>query len=759
MAQDAEVDLILTDSHLAERLSYGRPVLIEDAWNMAPAKAEAPQDPESLAYILFTSGSTGQPKGVAVPHRAVVNLLAAMQHELRLSPDDRFLAVTNLCFDISALEIFWPLVTGARLVIAGQDTLFDGAKLITHLDQYGITAMQATPSTWRLLIEAGWTRATSDLKVLCGGEALPADLADQLTLRSDSVWNLYGPTETTIWSSLSRVKWDCPPAIGRPVRNTRFYVLDPRMRRVGIGLPGELYIGGDGLAAGYWNRPDLTRDRFVPNPFETGGGRLYRTGDTVRFRADGELEYLGRLDSQVKVRGMRIELGEVESVANEHPAIQQAVAIVREDAPGDQRLVCYAVVAHGTQTDAGGVREFLQRKLPDYMVPTVQLIDSLPITSNGKIDRKRLPALVAPAVVSAKPRNSVETRLLAVWKRVLGIAGIGIHDNFFELGGHSLLAMQLLAEVEKAFGTRLPVATIFSAQTVEQMAAVLSEGSVNPVSSAVAFQTDGGLPPLFIVPLADGSPFAYADLAKALGADQPVYVLEYLGLEAGKPLERIEEIAEYFIREIRKIAPRGPYRLAGFCMGGVIAFEMAQQLVAAGEEAPRLAMVETWHPSSIPTAGTAPAAFRSYRFLAEGVARHLAALSRLGPGEAIRYIREKSAIVKEMLLSRDVYRGNRKHYEHRVFEANYRAGARYEPAYLPGCIRLFLAGGLEVDPALDTRLAWRDLSEEVSITKSTGTDVIDLLKGQHMGAFAESLKIWLCEPETVEALQEVKRVS
>jgi amino acid adenylation domain-containing protein len=560
MMEDAGVELLLTQRHLAARLSpcFAACVLIEDSLTMVPCVSPAQEDPDSLAYIMFTSGSTGRPKGVAVPHRAIVNLLSSMRREPGLAPHDHFLAVTNLCFDISVLELFGPLITGARIVIASKDAQTDGAKLLKTLRVHGITMMQATPATWRLLIPAGWTRKTCNLKVLCGGEALPEDLANQLLERSESVWNLYGPTETTIWSSLSRVREHCPVTIGRPIQNTQFYVLDRRMRRVPIGIPGELYIGGDGLAAGYLNRSGLKGDGFLPNPFDSPGGRLYKTGDRVRYRADGEMEYLGRMDLQIKVRGLRIEPGEVEAVVKQYAGIEQAVAIVREDVPGDQRLVCYAVPGQGARIDPSAVRASVKNRLPDYMVPTLVLLEALPLTGNGKIDRARLPAPAEDRRHREKPRNTFEKRLLPIWKQVLGLDEIGIKDNFFDLGGHSLLAMRLLAEVERVFDRRLPVATVFAAQTLEEMAEVLSQGAVQPVSSLVAIQKQGSQLPLFVVPLADGNPLFFADLARFLGSDQPVYVFQYVGLEGdGSPMERIEEIAEHFLAEMRKVQPVG----------------------------------------------------------------------------------------------------------------------------------------------------------------------------------------------------------
>jgi amino acid adenylation domain-containing protein len=747
---DSCAALLLTQRSMLPRLpsDAGTPILIEDALTLPAGNTVEAQDPETLAYVVFTSGSTGKPKGVRVPHHALVNLLCSMQHRPGLTEDDRLFAVTNLCFDISALELFLPLITGARVVIAEGQTVGDGSKLLESLPRHGITVMQATPATWRILIEAGWGRANCSLKVLCGGEALSPALANELIRRSDSVWNLYGPTETTVWSSVSVIAENSPVTIGRPIRNTRFYALDRRMRRVPVGVPGELYIGGDGLASGYLNRPELTSEKFVANAVETDGGRLYRTGDEVRYRADGDVEYFGRLDFQVKVRGHRIELGEVECIASKHPGVRQAVAIVREDTPGDQRLVCYVVPVLGTALRGSELRAAMEEKLPDFMMPAIVVLDSLPLTANGKIDRSRLPAPGEARSTGGEPRNVVERKLLAIWKQVLRLNEIGIADNFFDLGGHSLLAMRLLAEVDRTFGQRLPVAMVFRAQTVEQMAAILKQPSSIPWPSLVTLQPLGLQAPLFVIPGAYGGTIEYTDLVRRLGSDRPVHVLQFVGLDGQrKPMERIEAIAEYFIGEIRKVQPRGPYRLAGFCIGGIIAFEMAQQLIASGEEPSQIALVETWHPRSIHKMRGAPVGLRPFIFLARGLGRHLGIMLKLSPGEASRHLRGNIATVREIILRRDVFReGKYGHYIEILAEANYRAGSRYTPAVYPGRILLVYAGNLKIEADRDTRLVWRNLARDgCRVVRTAAAWGGEVLTKPHVKALAGGLAEWLRE--------------
>ncbi|MCG3148786.1 MAG: Linear gramicidin synthase subunit D [Verrucomicrobiae bacterium] len=482
MVADARPVVILTQQKLAGSVpAHESQVVILDALTESTQKTEL-RKPQStdLAYVLYTSGSTGKPKGVQIPHRAVVNFLLSMQREPGLSASDVLVAVTTLSFDIAGLELYLPLVTGARVVIASRVEAADPERLLELLTKSGATVLQATPVTWRLLVGAGWN-GTPKLKVLCGGEALPVELAEQLVERSDEVWNLYGPTETTIWSAVSRVLPNQALSLGRPIANTDFYVLDALLQPVPVGVPGELLIGGAGVARGYLNRPELTAEKFIAHPFRAGE-RLYRTGDLVRYRGDGTVEFLGRLDHQVKIRGFRIELGEIETALGQLPAVRQAVVIAREDEPGEKRLVAYLL---GTETPESELRAFLKERVPDYMVPAAFVwLEKYPLTPNGKVDRKALPAPAVTAVTGTEyvaPRTEWERQLVAVWERIFNRQRIGVRDNFFELGGHSLLALRLMAKVEQLAGAEVPLLTLFQAPTVEQLAA-----AVQPKAGAVA---------------------------------------------------------------------------------------------------------------------------------------------------------------------------------------------------------------------------------------------------------------------------------
>ncbi|HEU5199227.1 MAG TPA: amino acid adenylation domain-containing protein [Ktedonobacterales bacterium] len=490
MAQDARLSVLLTQQSLLDQVPTGNwPTLCLDTeWEqMAQAAPETPARAvaaSNLAYVLYTSGSTGTPKGVQISHAALLNFLSSMRQRPGLSRQDILLAVTSLSFDIAGLELYLPLLAGACLEVASRQATQDGALLADYLARCGATVLQATPATWRMLLAADWQPAPQ-MRILCGGEALPATLAASLQANDAQVWNLYGPTETTIWSSVQRVveghKADGPVPLGQPITQTQFYVLDPYGHLAPLGVPGELYIGGIGLARGYLRRPDLTAGRFLPDPFsEVPGARMYRTGDRVRWRAEGTLEYLGRSDFQVKLRGYRIELGEIESVLEQQPGVAQAVVVLRTDISTDQRLVAYIVPEPDrVPPNATELRQGLQAHLPEYMLPAAYvLLEHLPLTPNGKLNRRALPAPEWTAQLEAgylAPRTPVEKQLASLWARVLGIEQVGINDNFFALGGHSLLATQLLAHIHNTFQARLPLRALFEAPTIAIFAPLLEQ--------------------------------------------------------------------------------------------------------------------------------------------------------------------------------------------------------------------------------------------------------------------------------------------
>ncbi|MEM8531177.1 MAG: amino acid adenylation domain-containing protein [Chloroflexota bacterium] len=481
----------------------------------------------SPAYVIYTSGSTGQPKGVVVTHQALVNFLESMRHTPGIAAADTLFAVTTFSFDIAMLELFLPLLVGAQVVIATADETTDAQLLRTRLVETGATYMQATPATWRMLLDDGW-EGQQKLTILCGGEALPRDLAQALLPRCNALWNMYGPTETTIWSATQQItETDTAITIGPPIANTQLYVLDDMYQPVPIGVPGHLYIGGNGLARGYLNRPDLTAERFVPHPFSViPNARLYRTGDLARYHEDGTIEYIGRDDLQVKVRGFRIELGEIESVLGQHPSVHQTVVLAREDVPGERYLAAYIVPTSEQSFDTQELRQFLQKQIPAYMIPSVYVsLTTFPLTPNRKIDRRALPApegvITASTVEFVAPRTPTEEMVAGIWANILHQPQVGAFDNFFALGGHSLLATRLIAHIRDTFHVNLPMRSVFETATVAELATQIEQLRHNQKQSA--------LPPIIPVERSRVLPLSFAQerlwVVYQFAPDSPAYNL------------------------------------------------------------------------------------------------------------------------------------------------------------------------------------------------------------------------------------------
>ena len=614
MARDSQLSVLLTLQHLdpdwASALQARRVFL--DA-SQAPWRSEqtgnlmGPGNCGSLAYVLYTSGSTGQPKGVAVEQRSVVNLLCAMQTTLGVNDQDVVLAATSLGFDIAVLELWLPLLVGARLVISPNIGRIGGEAVCREIDRQGITVFQSTPSTWQLLLKSGWA-GKPGLKALCGGEALPQELASQICERCGALWNLYGPTETTIWSAAARVTRKQPIVIGRPIANTQVYILDEHRHPVPVGVAGELFIGGDGLARGYLNRPELNAEHFVPNPFSHDPkARLYRTGDRGRWLSGGDLEFLGRLDNQVKVRGYRVELGEVEAALLRHPEVQEAAVMAAPAPGGTPALAAYLVVRAGGRLELGELRQHLVHWLPDYMIPSgFTVLAKLPLNANGKVDRRALAKMeghkLAASTERVSPRNLLEEQLVAIWKEVLGLSEVGIYDNFFDLGGHSLPAIRLVAELKRVLGRPVPVAAVFQCPTIESMARMLAEGqgAPSPWTALVPLQPKGSKPPFYFVHGLGGGVFHFWDVALLLDADQPSYALLAVRDREQPRHARVEEMAAHYAREIRIHQPQGPYYLGGYSAGGWIAYATAQELRRQGQPVAMLALLDTYPSTLLP---------------------------------------------------------------------------------------------------------------------------------------------------------------
>jgi amino acid adenylation domain-containing protein len=578
------------------------PAPLVAAYDAAPLAT--PPDPAQLAYVLFTSGSTGRPKGVEIPRGAFANFLRSMMHEPGMSEDDRLLAVSTTSFDIAGLELFLPLCVGATTVIADRATVIDPRRLRAKLEASAISFMQATPATWRLLLDTGW-RGRDGLRLLCGGEAMSAALADRLLAGGNQLWNMYGPTETTVWSTLQRIEpgYDVI-SIGRPIDRTQIHVLDEQRQPVAAGEVGELYIGGHGLARGYRGRADLTAERFIQNPGGPADDRIYRTGDLGRMMPDGRFECLGRIDHQVKIRGYRIELGEIESVLRQAGDVGE-VLVVAEDQDGDPRLAAYWV--------GGAKREALidvaRRRLPAYMVPSAYVhLDAFPLSPNGKIDRKRLPRSTAapqpvPTLSLNLPRNDAETRIAALWTEILGVGQVGVDQDFFSVGGTSVLAIALRERIRRDMGVELPMTAFFESPTVGRQASHIGNNqTATSLHDAIVVQlrrSRSTREPLFCLL----GVHLYQELALMLAGDRPVIGVHrpFLHIPGVDRRPSVPEMAAGYLELIRQHQPHGPYHLAGLCFGGIVAYEAARQLEAQGERVALVAVFDGILPRAIRT--------------------------------------------------------------------------------------------------------------------------------------------------------------
>ncbi len=611
MIKDSELSVIITQTEFLNLFTNFDGVLLDiqkeksilDSYPAYLNKIEC--FPENKAYVIYTSGSTGRPKGVAILHRSVVNFLYSMMEKPGISKDDILLSVTSLSFDISVLEIFLPLAAGAKVVLVPKEITYDGQMLLKNLRQSKANIMQATPSTWRLLLSAGWNEKFN-LRILCGGEPFNTDLAEQLLDRCDELWNMYGPTETTIWSSVKKISAKEKITLGSPIANTQFYVLDSNRKLLPEGMPGELYIGGAGLAEGYLNNPELTAEKFIDNPFIYNGEKIYRTGDIVRIIRNGECEFLHRADNQIKLRGYRIELGEIESALYSNNYVKEAAVIIKEIKTGDVRLIAFVVMENKAKLNLSEAKLHLGKKLPEYMIPSLIIeLEKLPLTPNGKVDKKALATMVEVdnfnKLEKVEPRDETEKELVKIWQKVLGTGKIGVTDDFFELGGHSLLAVFLFNEINKNFGTDLPLSLLFTFPTIEGISFHIREKKYNQAQQVLLKLKNGnGRHPLFLIHGAGGNVFLYKELAEHLHNEIPVYGVQSIHLVNNSFIERnLIDMAERYVNEILTVQPEGPYYLAGYCMGGTVALEIAQQLQRRGKSVAVLALLETYNVNTL----------------------------------------------------------------------------------------------------------------------------------------------------------------
>ncbi|WP_250125832.1 non-ribosomal peptide synthetase [Chroococcidiopsis sp. CCMEE 29] len=613
MLEDTQVPIIVTQEQwqatFAER---SLPVCLD---RDAAAIAQQPQHnvtstvtSTNLAYAIYTSGSTGKPKGVLIEQRGLTNLAHAQRQVFDLQSSDRILQFASLSFDASIFEIVMALQVGATLYLAKQESRL-GTALVKFLQKNAITTVTLPPTVLRGLPVADLPALKT---IISAGEACSSEVVAGWAGFGRRFFNAYGPTEATVWSTVAEIGHSgIKPPLGRAIANTQLHVLDADLQPVAVGIPGELYIGGDSLARGYLNRPELTAERFIPNPFgETSAlmsaNRLYKTGDLVRYHSDGSLEFLGRIDDQVKIRGYRIELGEIETVLSQHPAIQETAVAVHEDRGVNQRLVAYIVfkVEKLTPTE---LRHYLQEKLPEYLIPSAFVVlELLPLTPNGKIDRNTLRCLHPPAEqrdTLVTPRTPTEEKLAKLWAQVLGLEQVSVDDNFFTVGGDSLLAMQLIEQVQQQFQQEFPLSNLFLAPTIAQLATLLGQPLASTSSTAsdwsplVPLQPAGSNRPFFCVHPVFGVVFPYYELARQLGTDQPFYGLHPVGLTGKQPpYTQIKDMAAAYLQALRQVQPQGPYLLGGWSFGGLVAFEMAQQLQSVGQQVALLALIDTLAP-------------------------------------------------------------------------------------------------------------------------------------------------------------------
>lgn len=719
------------------------------------------RDTEDAACVLYTSGSTGLPKGVVIPHRAISRLVKNTNY-VDLGPEDRVAHASNVAFDAALFDVWGGLLNGGRLVILSKDTVLSPDTLSATLKSTGVTTLFLTTSLFHLLAREKPDAFESVSTVLVGGESFePAAARSVLAAGPPKrLLNVYGPTESTTFTTWKEIKSVSDDArnilVGRPLSNTSVYILDNTLNPVPAGVPGEVYIGGDGLALGYLKRPELNAERFFRMP-ETMSAKglpdfLYRTGDLARFLRNGEIEYMGRKDHQVKIRGFRIELGEIESVIESHPAIAEAVVMaVRED--GDHRLIAYYLAADEASVRVDELRGYAREKLPNYMVPGTWIeVADMALNANGKVDRRRLETLAivsneVPETVD-QARDELEVKLTRIWTAVLGARAIGVKDNFFDLGGHSLAAVKVFSEIEKTFGCRLPLATLFKAPTIEQLADVLRDGGwTSSWQSLVPVRPAGTRPPFFCVHAVGGNILEYNEFANQLSPDQPFYGLQSIGLDGrSEPLTDIRAMAAAYVREIRELQPHGPYYVGGRSFGGTAAYEIAQLLVAQGEEVALLAIFDSYPKGWLKLCSDEEAKAYKKHFLKLRIKSHLKAWTALSLSDKVSYVVTKLSYKSRKLknLSWRILQRFRPSTEsvasviRDIEEINYLAVKSYVPETYDGKVTFFCADD-EVGPE-ENLIGWRLLAKG-------GVDVVDvpgdhqtMIKGANAAALAQKLE-------------------
>jgi len=740
-------------------------VVITDLLNAPPAGAPPTErflSPEEPAYVSYTSGSTGKPKGVVVPHRGVVRLVKGADY-VHLDEHEVLLHMSPLSFDASTFEIWGALLNGGKVVIMppGQPSL---AEIASEIQRHGVTTVWLTAGLFHLMVDEQVHNLKPLRQLLAGGDVLCPKRVMKVreTLPRCRIINGYGPTENTTFTCCHTVGdgSELTPAvpIGRPIANTTVYVLDTDLQPVSVGIPGELYVGGDGVAIGYLNQPEMTARSFIPDPFShEAGARLYKTGDRVAWRQDGTIDFLGRMDNQVKIRGFRVELGEIEAELRACPGIREAAVVIREDVPGYPVLVGYIVPAEGSSVIAAATKAGLRERLPEYMVPShLVTLDRIPLSSSGKLDRKNLPAPEAgvpelPPEPSG-PADRLQLELTDIWERLFHRRGIRRDQNFFDLGGHSLLAARLVSEVEKAFDVKLPIAVLLQSPTIESLAKRLVEENWTPRwSSLVPLQKEGGKAPLFLVHGWGGDVFVFLDLAKQFAPDRPVYGIQAIGLD-GKEARHtsVQKMAAHYVKEILSLQPEGPYHLGGYSLGGIITYEIARQLRELGRKVDLLALLDSYPIGPVPRMAYARTVGP---YLVKRAFHHLSRLGKMPHSERMDYLnRRRIEFRNRITRNRDVVTTHESVKDPEIappvvpgFGDYYHAlVAAYRMPRYDGPAHVFVSG--EADP-LEVE-SWRHIVRgRVAYHKVPGGH-FEILDPENAPAMAEALKNAMASPTT-----------
>ncbi len=752
MLQDTRMPLLITERRLVSTLPSlelrpGNIVYLDDEPN--PIARQSVENPspaaglENLAYIIYTSGSTGTPKGVMIEHRNLSNQIPVLAHNFDVQPKSHVLQFASFSFDASVFEIHGTLASGATLCLGRKESLLPGENLLRTFREQGITTVLLPPSALAVMEPDDLPQLQT---IVSGGEACSADIVRRWS-PGRRFLNGYGPTETTVVVTFS----DCfepekTPTIGRAMEGTEVYILDSQLRPAPVGVRGEIYIGGVGVARGYLNRPELTAAKFIPHPFShEPGARLYRTGDKARLLPNGEIDYQGRVDEQLKVRGFRIEPGEIENALRLHPSVREVLVVAREDVPGDKRLVAYIVKGEESSANVNELRDFLKGKLPEYMVPSAFVfLEEIPLTPVGKYDRHALPVPTGARSDEGRliaPRDVLEMQLTEQWEELLRVP-CGVTDDFFELGGHSLLAVRLMSRIEQLYGKKIPLSALFKAPTLESLSIILrQETDGSSWSPLVPIQPHGSERPFFCVHPVSGNVLCYRALAQRLGAQQPFYALQARGLDDDQePETQVEAMARDYLEAVRTVQSHGPYLLGGWSFGGLVAFEMARQLQALGEEVQLLAMLDTkafGEGELEKDEASLLASFALHLGLSREQLQDAAeAISRAETDDYLSLLLEHaktaSIIPHDMSVAR-----LRQHF--RVFEANVRAAQSYRPAKLDTNITIFRAAERPPDVDAGATLGWSQLGlEKIEVHEVPGTH-LTMMRDPHVSVLAELL--------------------